>query len=98
MYTAARAYPDSKLISESPLDTSHDQQESVSGVNLPLTPDPSLGSSVKMVELSFGTVCGICAGVFMKKGVKALAFALGGIFVVLQVSSQCSIGVTTYPL
>lgn len=40
-----------------------------------------------MFELSFGAVCGICAGVFVKKGVKLLAFFLGGVFVLLQVSS-----------
>lgn len=43
-------------------------------------------SSVNLYELSFGTVCGVCAGVFVKKGAKALAFFLGGIFVLLQVS------------
>jgi hypothetical protein len=53
----------------------------------PLTPPPS--SSVKPYELTFGTVCGICAGVFIKKGAKALAFMLGGVFVLLQVRSSC---------
>ncbi|KAI0082737.1 hypothetical protein K474DRAFT_1654889 [Panus rudis PR-1116 ss-1] len=48
----------------------------------PLPPPPS--SSVNLIELSFGTVCGICAGVFVKKGAKALAFIFGGIFVLLQ--------------
>lgn len=43
-----------------------------------------------MFELSFGAVCGICAGVFVKKGVKLLAFFLGGVFVLLQVSSSLS--------
>lgn len=42
-------------------------------------------SSVNVYELSFGTVCGLCAGVFIKKGAKALAFVLGGVFVLLQV-------------
>jgi FUN14 domain-containing protein 1 len=42
-----------------------------------------------MYELTFGTVCGVCAGVFVKKGVKALAFIFGGIFVLLQVSAAC---------
>jgi uncharacterized membrane protein (Fun14 family) len=37
-------------------------------------------------ELGFGAVAGICAGVFLKKGLKALAFLLGGAFVFLQVS------------
>lgn len=38
-----------------------------------------------MFELSFGAVTGICAGVFVKKGAKAVAWFLGGIFVLLQV-------------
>ena len=37
------------------------------------------------MELTFGSVAGICAGVFIKKGAKAVAFFLGGIFVLLQV-------------
>ncbi|KAK0483524.1 FUN14 family-domain-containing protein [Armillaria novae-zelandiae] len=45
-------------------------------------PPPS--SSVSIYELSFGTVAGICSGVFIKKGAKAMAFFLGGIFVLLQ--------------
>jgi len=47
-----------------------------------LPPPPS--SSVSIYELSFGTVAGICSGVFIKKGAKAMAFFLGGIFVLLQ--------------
>lgn len=47
---------------------------------------PPPTSSVNVYELSFGTVCGVCAGVFIRKGAKALAFFLGGIFVLLQVS------------
>jgi FUN14 family len=44
-----------------------------------------------MYELTFGTVCGVCAGVFVKKGAKALAFFFGGVFVLLQVSPyQCT--------
>lgn len=46
---------------------------------------PQAESSLNLYELSFGTVCGICAGVFVKKGAKALAFTLGGVFVLLQV-------------
>ncbi|KAK0210651.1 FUN14 family-domain-containing protein [Desarmillaria ectypa] len=41
-------------------------------------------SSVSIYELSFGTVAGVCSGVFIKKGAKATAFLLGGIFVLLQ--------------
>ena len=51
----------------------------------PLPPPPE--SAVSMYELTFGTVCGICAGVFVKKGAKTLAFVFGGIFVLLQVST-----------
>ncbi|KAK0503152.1 FUN14 family-domain-containing protein [Armillaria luteobubalina] len=47
-----------------------------------LPPPPQ--SSVSIYELSFGTVAGICSGVFIKKGAKAMAFFLGGIFVLLQ--------------
>ncbi len=50
----------------------------------PLPPPPQ--SSISLYELSFGTVCGVCAGVFVKKGARIVAFALGGIFVLLQVS------------
>jgi uncharacterized membrane protein (Fun14 family) len=42
-------------------------------------------SSISMYELGFGTVAGICAGVFVKKGAKAVAWLMGGIFVLLQV-------------
>ncbi|KAJ7172581.1 FUN14 family-domain-containing protein [Mycena filopes] len=45
---------------------------------------PPPPSSVNMYELTFGTVAGICAGVFIKKGAKAVAFFLGGVFVLLQ--------------
>lgn len=55
---------------------------------LPLT-DPSLppppSSQVNLYELTFGTLCGVCAGVFVKKGAKVLAFFLGGVYVLLQV-------------
>ncbi|ODN83405.1 hypothetical protein L202_01548 [Cryptococcus amylolentus CBS 6039] len=47
-------------------------------------------SIVNTYELSFGAVCGICAGVFVKKGAKALAFLLGGAFVFLQYMSSKS--------
>ncbi|GFZ45829.1 hypothetical protein JCM24511_03561 [Saitozyma sp. JCM 24511] len=45
---------------------------------------------LSVYELSFGAVCGICAGVFIKKGLKALAFLLGGVFVLLQYMSSKS--------
>ncbi|KAF9521173.1 hypothetical protein BS47DRAFT_1286232, partial [Hydnum rufescens UP504] len=46
---------------------------------------------VNVYELSFGTVCGICAGVFLKKGAKALAFLFGGVFILLQYFSSLSL-------
>ncbi|KAI0724101.1 FUN14 family-domain-containing protein, partial [Fomitopsis betulina] len=50
---------------------------------LPEAPPPPQ-SSVSYYELTFGTVAGICTGVFVKKGAKAVAFMLGGVFVLLQ--------------
>jgi len=47
-------------------------------------PPPPPQSSLSMFELTFGAVAGICAGVFVKKGAKAAAWFLGGIFVLLQ--------------
>lgn len=35
-------------------------------------------------ELSFGAICGICAGIFIKKGAKLIAFFLGGTYVLMQ--------------
>ncbi|KAJ3883692.1 FUN14 family-domain-containing protein [Lentinula edodes] len=55
----------------------------------PHPPPPE--SSVSLYELSFGTVAGICAGVFIKKGAKAVAFFLGGVFVLLQYLGSFSI-------
>ncbi|EMD38432.1 hypothetical protein CERSUDRAFT_48388 [Gelatoporia subvermispora B] len=52
---------------------------------------PPPASSVKYLELSFGTICGICAGVFVKKGAKAVAFILGGAFVFLQYLGSLSL-------
>ena len=51
-----------------------------------IPPPPT--STVSLYELSFGTVAGICAGVFVKKGAKMVAFALGGVFVLLQVCCE----------
>ncbi|KZV64334.1 hypothetical protein PENSPDRAFT_588563 [Peniophora sp. CONT] len=48
-------------------------------------------SNINLYELSFGSVCGGCAGVFVKKGAKALAFMLGGVFVLLQYLGSASI-------
>ncbi|KII88642.1 hypothetical protein PLICRDRAFT_698988 [Plicaturopsis crispa FD-325 SS-3] len=60
-------------------------------VETPQPPPPPPTSSVNLYELSFGTVCGICAGVFIKKGAKALAFVFGGVFVLLQYLSSVSV-------
>ena len=57
------------------------------------TPRPEIGggnpppeSILSVYQLSFGAVCGVCTGVFLKKGLRAIAFLLGGVFVLLQVS------------
>jgi len=49
----------------------------------PPSPPPSK-SIINVYELSFGTVAGICTGVFVKKGLKTVAFFLGGFFVLIQ--------------
>jgi len=67
-------------------------------VDIPLDPEPAPrqpspaaatppppASALNLYELTFGSVCGICAGVFIKKGAKFVAFMLGGTFVLLQV-------------
>jgi hypothetical protein len=54
-----------------------------STVSKDFPPPPT--SAVNVYQLGFGTVCGVCAGVFIKKGARALAFLLGGVFVFLQV-------------
>ncbi|KAH7923511.1 hypothetical protein BV22DRAFT_1015292 [Leucogyrophana mollusca] len=54
-------------------------------------PGPPPTSSVNLYELSFGTVCGICAGVFIKKGARLVAFFLGGVFVLLQYLGSMSL-------
>lgn len=46
--------------------------------------EPAPESIVNVYQLSFGVVCGVCAGVFIKKGLKFIAFLLGGGFVLLQ--------------
>ncbi|KAF9483890.1 hypothetical protein BDN70DRAFT_246158 [Pholiota conissans] len=52
---------------------------------------PPPTSSVSLYELGFGTVAGLCAGVFVKKGAKAMAWFLGGIFVLLQYLGSTSL-------
>ena len=41
-------------------------------------------SIVNLYQLSFGTICGLCAGIFIKKGFKLIAVLLGGVYVLLQ--------------
>lgn len=52
----------------------------------PQAGDANSGSIVSPYQLTLGGVCGVCAGVFVKKGARALAFLLGGVFVLMQVS------------
>lgn len=56
----------------------------------PNTPLPEPKGIANPYELSFGAICGICAGVFVKKGLKAAAFLLGGVFVLLQYFNRLS--------
>ena len=56
------------------------------GSSDPMALPPPPESIVNMYELTFGTLCGVCAGIFVKKGAKTLGFIFGGIFVMLQVS------------
>ena len=46
---------------------------------------PPVESSLDLRSLSFGAVAGISTGIFVKKGLKAVGFLLGGAFVFLQV-------------
>ncbi|KAF8136708.1 FUN14 family-domain-containing protein [Boletus edulis] len=54
-----------------------------------LPPPPK--SSVNAYELTFGTICGLCAGVFIKKSAHILGFFVGGLFVVLQYLGSVSL-------
>lgn len=65
---------------------SQPRSKATSGSSDSMTLPPPPESTVNMYELTFGTVCGVCAGIFVKKGAKALGFIFGGIFVILQVS------------
>lgn len=51
-----------------------------------LPPPPA--STLNLYELTFGSVCGICAGILIKKGAKFVAFMLGA-FLLLQVIQSC---------
>lgn len=52
---------------------------------------PPPESTVNLYELTFGTAAGVCAGVFVKKGAKMVAFFLGGVFVLLQYLGSMSL-------
>lgn len=67
------------------LDTAYQAPPAIERKSVVVEEGPPVESSVNLTQLTFGTVCGICAGVFVKKGFKALAFLLGGVFVLLQV-------------
>lgn len=67
----------------------HTHPESLQSPRLDNTPlssssEPEPESIVNVYQLSFGAICGVCAGVFIKKGLKFIAFLLGGGFVLLQ--------------
>lgn len=64
---------------ESPIYATNTRSPEIGGGN----PPPQ--SMLSFYELGFGAVCGICSGVFVKKGLRAVAFILGGLFVLLQV-------------
>jgi hypothetical protein len=49
---------------------------------------PAVESSVDLRSLSFGAVAGVSTGLFVKKGLKAAGFLLGGVFVLLQVRNM----------
>ncbi|GAA5938741.1 FUN14 domain-containing protein [Sporobolomyces koalae] len=58
----------------------------------PATPEYKEAESIlNLRDLGFGTVSGICVGVFVKKGLRAAAFFLGGIFVFMQYMSSRSL-------
>ncbi|KAI6045392.1 FUN14 family-domain-containing protein, partial [Pisolithus marmoratus] len=61
--------------------------------NLPPPPQ----STVNLYDLTFGTVCGVCAGVFVKKGARLVAFFLGGVFVLLQYLGSLSLVRVDWP-
>ncbi|GAA5944730.1 hypothetical protein JCM10213_009202 [Rhodosporidiobolus nylandii] len=58
----------------------------------PSKPAPKEAESIlNLRDLGFGTVSGICCGIFVKKGLKMAAFILGGAFVFLQYMSSRSL-------
>lgn len=86
LFTVPRVFCD-PVRSPTPVVNSPPPAPSHAPSGLPPLPE----SNVNYYQLTFGTVCGICAGVFVKKGAKALAFVFGGIFVLLQYLGQQSL-------
>ncbi|GAA5824006.1 hypothetical protein JCM11251_003377 [Rhodosporidiobolus azoricus] len=54
-------------------------------------------SILNLRDLGFGTVSGICVGVFVKKGLRMAAFVLGGAFIFLQYMSSRSLINVNWP-
>jgi len=61
--------------------------------------DPALpdGPAVSFSHLSFSTVLGISTGIFVKKGLKTIAFILGGVFVLVQYLHSRNYLTTSFP-
>ncbi|KAF9001859.1 FUN14 family-domain-containing protein [Cyathus striatus] len=78
------------VICDSPAPVTPEQPWRSESVPPPPSPTPPQ-SSVSLYELGFGTVTGICAGIFVKKGAKAVAWVLGGVFVLLQFLGSSSV-------
>ncbi|KAH9007221.1 hypothetical protein EDB86DRAFT_3035166 [Lactarius hatsudake] len=79
------SYPNlPRLNCESDSEFSQSTLRGVGGSSDPVGISPPPESSVDKYGPTFGTVCGICAGVFVKSVVKLPALLLGGMFVLLQ--------------
>ncbi|KIK78270.1 hypothetical protein PAXRUDRAFT_834642 [Paxillus rubicundulus Ve08.2h10] len=75
--------------------TLHCDDVSPPQISPPLPPPPQ--SSVNPYELTFGTICGLCTGVFVKKGTRMAAFLVGGVFVLLQYLGSMSLVKVDWP-
>ncbi|KAF5357852.1 hypothetical protein D9756_001655 [Leucocoprinus leucothites] len=79
------AFTRSKVFCEAPpLGTPSTQDKEPCGPISTNEYPPPPQSSLSLFELSFGAAAGICSGVFVKKGARAVAWFLGGMFVFLQ--------------
>ncbi|GAA5859318.1 hypothetical protein JCM1840_004559 [Sporobolomyces johnsonii] len=72
-------------------DRSYAQLPDAAGTTGAAPPPSEAESIINLRDLSFGTVSGICVGIFVKKGLKAAAFVLGGVFVLMQYLSSRSL-------